>query len=322
MSHGRTCGQRPFDRTRLGGGGRRGSPGRGRRRSALESVGQVPAASELVDSHLRLAWRSRGTVRSGELHMPDQYFQGTPGAADPTPAPPSRRAERLPGSPRLRRGGRSPGTRIPRSERTSPPRRARRVQTAVRTGSDRLTEAAPVTLSRDRRPQARGLGPGPHLAGQGSLQGDAVACPAGDAELASTSLRPAPMTARRPGCCPSPRPRRLGELLTRGDACATCTRTTPRRRGRSGLGRTAGSRPRWSSEPHRRDHGAAARPQLGAVRESTIPRGARRCSPVVVELVFPAAVVEAVHGSLSSITVRSRGFDKCQRCPSRCIRSG
>ena len=26
-------------------------------------------------------WRSRGTVRSGELHMPDHYFQGTPGAA-------------------------------------------------------------------------------------------------------------------------------------------------------------------------------------------------------------------------------------------------
>ena len=33
------------------------------------------------------------------------------------------------------------------------PRRARRVRTAVRTGSDRLTEAAPVTLSRDRRPK-------------------------------------------------------------------------------------------------------------------------------------------------------------------------
>ena len=56
---------------------------------------------------------------------------------------------------------------------------------------------------RRRRRRARrskraawGLGPGPHPAGQGSLQGDAVACPAGDVELASTSLRPAPMTAR------------------------------------------------------------------------------------------------------------------------------
>ena len=102
------------------GGGRRGSPGRGRRGSALEPVGQVPAA----------------------------------------------------------------------------PRGARRVRTAVRTGSDRLTEAAPVTLSRDRRPKRAAWVLAPIPPEQGSLQGDAVAWPAGDVELASTSLRPAPMTAR------------------------------------------------------------------------------------------------------------------------------
>ena len=31
--------------------------------------------------------------------MPDQYFQGTPGAAAQRLRPPSRRAERLPGAP-------------------------------------------------------------------------------------------------------------------------------------------------------------------------------------------------------------------------------
>ena len=71
---------------------------------------------------------------------------------------------------------------------------------------------------------------------------------------------------------PSPRPRRPGELLTRGDACATCTRTAPARRGRSGLGRTAGSRPRWSSEPHRRNHGAAARTRSTSADPGRLPR--------------------------------------------------
>ena len=48
-----------------------------------------------------------------------------------TPATPSRRAERLPRSARLRRRGRALGDRIPRSERTSPARGARGGQAAV-----------------------------------------------------------------------------------------------------------------------------------------------------------------------------------------------
>ena len=50
------------------------------------------------------------------------------------------------------------------------------------TRNERLYEQAVTTL------QARGLGPGPHPARQGSLRDDAVAWPAGDVELASDEL--------------------------------------------------------------------------------------------------------------------------------------
>ena len=48
--------------------------------SALDLVGQPAPQLVWTRTSDRLA-KSCGTVRSGEVHMPDQYFQGTPGAA-------------------------------------------------------------------------------------------------------------------------------------------------------------------------------------------------------------------------------------------------
>ena len=93
--------------------------------------------TQAENSHLRSGpvLRTRSTVRSRDLRMPDQYqyLQGTPGAAAQRLRPPSRRAEGLSGSPRFRCDGRWLGARIPRSERASSPRGARRVRPAVRT---------------------------------------------------------------------------------------------------------------------------------------------------------------------------------------------
>ena len=123
------------------------------------------AVASLADVHLR------GTVCSRRAAHALRVLSGDARCGGPTPAPPSRRAERLPRSPRLRRIGRTLGARIPRSERTSPPRGARGIQPAMRT----------MKKGPDLRPPSPGLLAGANRTSRANLPSSGTRTPPGGA---------------------------------------------------------------------------------------------------------------------------------------------